>query len=122
MRRGRAQLAPARSCYHRGRAADEVETFARCVSVDGVALFPADTVYGLAPEPGIERRSTAEGPPPAATALDAPNQRQDHTPVRDMSPTLKPSVDAQSRSVAAGRWRHALSTSSVAPGRPTRPL
>jgi tRNA A37 threonylcarbamoyladenosine synthetase subunit TsaC/SUA5/YrdC len=44
-------------------AADEVETFARCVSVGGVALFAADTVYGLAPEPesrdGIERLSTA---------------------------------------------------------------
>jgi L-threonylcarbamoyladenylate synthase len=43
--------------------ADEVETFARCVSVGGVALFPADTVYGLASEPesrdGIERLSTA---------------------------------------------------------------
>jgi L-threonylcarbamoyladenylate synthase len=30
---------------------DEVETFERCISVGGVALFPADTVYGLATEP-----------------------------------------------------------------------
>jgi L-threonylcarbamoyladenylate synthase len=30
---------------------EEVETFERCVSVGGVALFPADTVYGLATEP-----------------------------------------------------------------------
>lgn len=30
---------------------DEVETFERCLSVGGVALFPADTVYGLATEP-----------------------------------------------------------------------
>jgi L-threonylcarbamoyladenylate synthase len=32
--------------------ADGVQTFARCISVGGVALFPADTVYGLATEPG----------------------------------------------------------------------
>ena len=31
--------------------ADEVETFGRCMSVGGVALFPTDTVYGLATEP-----------------------------------------------------------------------
>ena len=30
---------------------DDVETFERCISVGGVALFPADTVYGLATEP-----------------------------------------------------------------------
>lgn len=30
---------------------EEVETFERCMSVGGVALFPADTVYGLATEP-----------------------------------------------------------------------
>ena len=31
--------------------AEEVETFARCMSGGGVALFPTDTVYGLATEP-----------------------------------------------------------------------
>jgi L-threonylcarbamoyladenylate synthase len=31
--------------------AANVETFERCISVGGVALFPADTVYGLATEP-----------------------------------------------------------------------
>ena len=31
--------------------AEEVATFERCISVGGVALFPADTVYGLAVEP-----------------------------------------------------------------------
>jgi L-threonylcarbamoyladenylate synthase len=31
--------------------ADDVETFERCISVGGVALFPSDTVYGLATEP-----------------------------------------------------------------------
>lgn len=31
--------------------ADDVATFERCVSVGGVAVFPADTVYGLATEP-----------------------------------------------------------------------
>ena len=30
---------------------DEVETFERCIGFGGVALFPADTVYGLATEP-----------------------------------------------------------------------
>jgi L-threonylcarbamoyladenylate synthase len=31
--------------------AEEVKTFERCIAVGGVALFPADTVYGLATEP-----------------------------------------------------------------------
>lgn len=30
---------------------EDVATFKRCVAVGGVALFPADTVYGLATEP-----------------------------------------------------------------------
>jgi L-threonylcarbamoyladenylate synthase len=38
---------------------EEVATFERCISVGGVALFPADTVYGLATEPdsreGVDR-------------------------------------------------------------------
>jgi L-threonylcarbamoyladenylate synthase len=39
--------------------ARDAETFERCMSVGGVAVFPADTVYGLACEPdskeGVER-------------------------------------------------------------------
>lgn len=31
--------------------AGDAETFSRCISVGGVAVFPADTVYGLACEP-----------------------------------------------------------------------
>jgi L-threonylcarbamoyladenylate synthase len=31
--------------------ADDAATFSRCISVGGVAVFPADTVYGLACEP-----------------------------------------------------------------------
>lgn len=31
--------------------AEQVETFRRCMAVGGVALFPTDTVYGLATEP-----------------------------------------------------------------------
>jgi L-threonylcarbamoyladenylate synthase len=31
--------------------ASDAETFSRCMSVGGVAVFPADTVYGLACEP-----------------------------------------------------------------------
>jgi tRNA threonylcarbamoyl adenosine modification protein (Sua5/YciO/YrdC/YwlC family) len=44
---------------------EEVETFERCISVGGVALFPADTVYGLATEPdsreGVERLYALKG-------------------------------------------------------------
>ena len=29
----------------------DAETFSRCIAVGGVAVFPADTVYGLACEP-----------------------------------------------------------------------
>jgi len=32
-------------------SADDAATFSRCISVGGVAVFPADTVYGLACEP-----------------------------------------------------------------------
>jgi L-threonylcarbamoyladenylate synthase len=45
--------------------AAEVETFARCISVGGVALFPADTVYGIATEPdtreGVDRLYRIKG-------------------------------------------------------------
>ncbi len=34
--------------------AGDAQTFARCVAIGGVAVFPADTVYGLACEPGLE--------------------------------------------------------------------
>jgi L-threonylcarbamoyladenylate synthase len=48
--------------------ADDVETFERCIAVGGVALFPADTVYGLATEPdsreGVERLYRLKGRPP----------------------------------------------------------
>jgi L-threonylcarbamoyladenylate synthase len=44
---------------------EEVETFERCISVGGVAIFPADTVYGLATEPdsreGVERLYRLKG-------------------------------------------------------------
>jgi L-threonylcarbamoyladenylate synthase len=47
---------------------DEVATFERCISVGGVALFPADTVYGLATEPesreGVERLYRLKGRDP----------------------------------------------------------
>jgi L-threonylcarbamoyladenylate synthase len=31
--------------------ADDAQTFSRCIAVGGIAVFPADTVYGLACEP-----------------------------------------------------------------------
>ena len=51
---------------------EEVATFERCISVGGVALFPADTVYGLATEPdtreGVDRLYRIKGRPPARPA------------------------------------------------------
>ena len=47
---------------------DDVATFARSIAVGGVALFPADTVYGLAAEPdtreAVERLYRLKGRPP----------------------------------------------------------
>ena len=44
---------------------EDIETFERCISVGGVAIFPADTVYGLATEPdsreGVERLYRLKG-------------------------------------------------------------
>ena len=44
---------------------EEVDTFERCIAVGGVALFPADTVYGLATEPdsaeGVRRLYALKG-------------------------------------------------------------
>jgi L-threonylcarbamoyladenylate synthase len=51
---------------------DDVATFERCIAVGGVALFPADTVYGLATEPdsreGVERLYRIKGRPPTQPA------------------------------------------------------
>jgi L-threonylcarbamoyladenylate synthase len=48
--------------------AEGVETFERCISVGGVALFPADTVYGLATDPdsgeGVDRLYRLKGRSP----------------------------------------------------------
>jgi L-threonylcarbamoyladenylate synthase len=45
--------------------ADDVATFERCIAVGGVALFPSDTVYGLATEPeskeGVQRLYRLKG-------------------------------------------------------------
>jgi L-threonylcarbamoyladenylate synthase len=49
-----------------------VATFERCIAVGGVALFPADTVYGLATEPdsreGVERLYRIKGRAPSRPA------------------------------------------------------
>jgi L-threonylcarbamoyladenylate synthase len=51
---------------------EDVATFRRCISVGGVALFPTDTVYGLATEPdsreGVDRLYRLKGRPPARPA------------------------------------------------------
>ena len=45
-----------------------MDTFRRCIAVGGVALFPSDTVYGLATEPeskeGVHRLYALKGRPP----------------------------------------------------------
>ena len=47
---------------------DEVDAFDRCVAAGGVALFPSDTVYGLATDPessdGVRRLYALKGRPP----------------------------------------------------------
>jgi L-threonylcarbamoyladenylate synthase len=52
--------------------AEEVATFRRCMAVGGVALFPTDTVYGLATEPesreGVRRLYRLKGRPPERPA------------------------------------------------------
>lgn len=59
--------------------AEEVATFERCIAVGGLALFPADTVYGLATEPesreGVHRLYRLKGRAPdrpAAVMFFAP--------------------------------------------------
>lgn len=50
----------------------EAAAFERCMAVGGVALFPADTVYGLACDPdsreGVERLYRLKGRPPEKPA------------------------------------------------------
>jgi L-threonylcarbamoyladenylate synthase len=52
--------------------AEQAKTFERCMGVGGVALFPADTVYGLATEPdskeGVRRLYRLKGRPPERPA------------------------------------------------------
>jgi L-threonylcarbamoyladenylate synthase len=47
---------------------EDVQTFERCIAVGGVALFPADTVYGLATDPdsaeGVRRLYALKGRSP----------------------------------------------------------
>lgn len=51
---------------------EDVETFSRCISVGGVAVFPSDTVYGLATEPdteeGVRRLYGLKARPPTQPA------------------------------------------------------
>jgi L-threonylcarbamoyladenylate synthase len=51
---------------------DDVESFDRCIAAGGVALFPADTVYGLATHPespeGVDRLYRLKGRSPTRPA------------------------------------------------------
>jgi L-threonylcarbamoyladenylate synthase len=51
---------------------EDVATFERCITVGGVALFPADTVYGLATDPtsreGVDRLYRIKGRRPGRPA------------------------------------------------------
>jgi L-threonylcarbamoyladenylate synthase len=53
-------------------SAEQVERFEECIAGGGVALFPADTVYGLACDPlqprAVERLYELKGRPPARPA------------------------------------------------------
>jgi L-threonylcarbamoyladenylate synthase len=76
---------------------EDVETFERCIAVGGVALFPADTVYGLATEPdsreGVERLYRLKGRrpdrPAAVMFFD-----------RDLALEALPELPAETRTVA----------------------
>ena len=52
--------------------ADDVQAFAKCLAEGGVAVFPADTVYGLACDPeapeAVARLYALKGRPPAKPA------------------------------------------------------
>lgn len=52
--------------------ADQVAAFERCIAAGGLAVFPADTVYGLATEPdsreGVYRLYRLKGRPPERPA------------------------------------------------------
>jgi L-threonylcarbamoyladenylate synthase len=52
--------------------ADDVAAFERCIAAGGVALFPADTVYGLAADPesrvAVERLNELKGRAPSRPA------------------------------------------------------
>ena len=51
---------------------EDVDTFRRCIAVGGVALFPSDTVYGLATDPdskeGVRRLFALKGSSPGRPA------------------------------------------------------
>lgn len=80
----------------------DAETFSRCISVGGVAVFPADTVYGLACDPDaketvqrmhlLKRRSMDK--PSAVMFFDAELALETLTelegPVRDAAQRLLP--------------------------------
>jgi L-threonylcarbamoyladenylate synthase len=75
------------------------EDFERCIAVGGVAVFPADTVYGLACDPNnaaaIERMYALKGrelAKPAALMLFS----------LDSLPPLPPRVDAAARALLPG--------------------
>ena len=59
--------------------AEEAQTFERCISVGGVALFPADTVYGLGTEPdsreGVDRLYRLKGRSPDPRRLEDVDER-----------------------------------------------
>jgi L-threonylcarbamoyladenylate synthase len=73
--------------------ADDVAEFERCIAAGGVALFPADTVYGLATDPesreGVERLYAIKGRRPEVPAA-----------VMFFSLEQLPELDARSREIA----------------------
>jgi L-threonylcarbamoyladenylate synthase len=79
--------------------AADAETFSRCISVGGVAVFPADTVYGLACEPDMED---------AVARLYALKGRRPDKPAavmffqRDLALAALPELGERTRAAVAG--------------------
>jgi L-threonylcarbamoyladenylate synthase len=77
---------------------EQVRDFVRCISAGGLALFPADTVYGLATNPdsreGVERLYRVKGRDPArSTAVMFFRMDLAHAAVPMLGVTTRAAVD-----------------------------
>ena len=121
-RRTRAATSPASSAWSSAR--DERGEFEDCIAAGGVAVFPADTVYGLACDPtsreAIARLYALKGRPPdkPAAVMFFSLQR-----ALDALPELGPRTAGRSRALLRAPSRCCCPTRSRAtrwPAAPTR--